>query len=407
MDAHLCFTCYQGQRAHLGVTGSVAAYKALPLLRALVSTGMGVGATLTRAAARFVTPLSFQALGADPVHGEMFSPSEHVFDHLAPAHTSGCLVIAPATANFLAKMAHGLADDMLSCQALSFSGPKIVAPAMNPLLWEAPATRENRGVLLARGVTFAEPGCGDMACGDSGAGRLADERTIFSLVLQSLTPQDMNGLTVLISLGPTHEYFDAARYWSNPSTGLMGACLAMSAWLRGARVTVVMGPCGLWLPPGMDIVRVETARRMHAACLDVWPQCDVACMVAAVADFSPVPYERDGMKFKKDVSGTCAPEIRFTPNPDILFDLGRSKKAGQRLVGFCAETQELRANAEDKLRRKNCDLMVANPLGRADVGFGALQNEVSVVDADGRFEQWPSLPKTEVAWRIWDWMIRS
>lgn len=406
MDAHLRFSCYHGRRVHLGVTGSVAAYKALPLLRALLDTGLRVGATLTRSASRFITPLSFQALGADPVYGEMFSSSEQTFDHLAPAHEAACLLIAPATANFMAKMAHGLADDMLSCQTLAFPGPVVLAPAMNPMLWEAKATRENLRILVSRGVDLVEPGCGDMACGDSGSGRLADERAIFSKALRAVTPQDMKDRTVLIAFGPTHEYFDAARFWSNPSTGLMGACLAMSAWLRGARVRVVQGPCDVWLPAFMEIARVRSARQMHDACLAMWPGVDAGCMVAAVADFSPVPFEDAGRKFKKDVSGATAPDIRFVPNPDILSDLGRMKSPHQRLIGFCAETQDLVANAEDKLRRKNCDLMVANPIGGPDAGFGSLTNEVTVVDAAGRVEQWPSLAKTEVAWRIWDWLNR-
>ncbi len=407
MDAHLRFVSYQGQRAHLGVTGSVAAYKALPLLRSLQAIGMQVGATLTQSAARFVAPLSFQALGADPVYAETFPAAEGVFDHLGPARTAGCLVVAPATANFLAKLAHGLADDMLSCQALAFPGPIIAAPAMNPMMYAARATQDNLRTLLSRGVIIVAPERGEMACGDSGSGRLADERAIFCEVVKSVTPQDMAGRMVLLTLGPTHEYFDAARFWSNPSTGLMGACLAMAAWLRGARVKVIMGPCDVWLPCHVETIRVRTARQMHEACLEAWPGCDVACMVAAVADFSPVPYKEGAAKFKKDVAGTQAPDIRFTPNPDILFDLGRTKKPGQKLIGFCAETHDLRTNAESKLRRKNCDLIVANPIGEADAGFGSTKNKVCIMDAEGRFECWPSLPKTEVAWRIWDWMVRD
>jgi len=400
---HFRFPFFHGKRLHLGVTGSIAAFKSLTLLRHFLETGLSVSVTLTQAATQFVTALSFQSLGADPVYDAFFSKAESPFDHLEPARSAQCQLIAPATANFISKMARGAADDLLSCQALAFAKHQIVAPAMNPLLWNAAATRENIEILSKRGVEVLEPCSGHMACGDSGQGRLADLEALFLSVLRAISPQDLAGRSVLVSLGPTHEYFDVARYWSNPSSGLMGACIALAAWLRGARVQVVHGPVEWYFPPGVVRVPVVSARQMHDAMNDLFPTHDVTCMVAAVADFSPVPHGSPTKKVKRDVSGMTTPDIRFAPNPDILASLGERKTAQQCLMGFCAETGDLRPLAEEKLRRKKCDIMVANPLGQSGSGFAASTNAVSVLDAHGRFETWPVLPKPEVAWRLLDW----
>lgn len=403
--AHCDFTGYLGRRVHLGVTGSVAAFKALSLLRRLLGTGAAVGVTLTEAAGKFVTPLSFEALGADPVYTALFSPESAQFAHLAPAQTADVLAVAPATADSLARMAHGLAGDLLACQALAFDGPIVVAPAMNPRLWRAPATQANWRTLLSRGVVGVAPDCGEMACGESGQGRLASEEAIFTAILKALTPQDMAGQRVLVSLGPTREYFDAARFWSNPSTGRMGACLAMAAWLRGAAVSVVSGPVSWWFPEDVTVIPVTSAAQMFDACLDLWPDRDVGVMTAAVADFSPIPHPGGG-KFKKDAASGGSPLV-FTPTRDILATMGARKAPGQYLIGFCAETDNLLENARAKLVRKHCDLIIANPIGRPEAGFGAAKNEALALAADGRQETWGSLPKTEMAWKIWDFTIRS
>lgn len=399
-QAHCVFTGYQGRRVHLGVTGSVAAFKAISLLRQLHASGAGVGATLTQAACRFVTPLSFEALGADPVYTDMFAPEAANFAHLAPAQSADLLAIIPATANTMARLAHGLAEDLLSCQALAFDGPILVAPAMNPRLWNAPATKANWQTLLSRGVIGIAPDCGDMACGESGQGRLAEDIRIQTAVLKALTPQDMAGRKVLVSLGPTREFFDAARFWSNPSTGLMGACLAMAAWLRGADVTVVSGPVSWWFPEDVRVIPVTSAAQMFDACCDVWGQSDIGVMTAAVADFAPVPHPGGG-KFKKDQAGDQSPFV-FSPTRDILAAMGQAKRSEQTLVGFCAETDDLLANAQGKLARKRCDVIVANPIGRLDAGFASEKNEALVLAADGRQETWQAMPKTEMAWKIWD-----
>ncbi|KHK03023.1 bifunctional phosphopantothenoylcysteine decarboxylase/phosphopantothenate--cysteine ligase CoaBC [Desulfovibrio sp. TomC] len=403
--SHLDFTGYSGRRIHLGVTGSVAAYKALALVRRLLATGAGVGVTLTEAARQFVTPLSFEALGADPVYTALFNHDAANFAHLAPAQSADLFAVVPATANTLAKMAHGLADDLLSCQALAFAGPLVCAPAMNPRLWQAAATQSNWRTLLERGVIGIAPECGSMACGESGQGRLAADEAIFAALLRAITPQDMAGKRVLVSLGPTREYFDAARFWSNPSTGRMGACVAMAAWLRGASVTVVSGPVSWWFPEDVRVLPVVSAAQMYEACLDAWTGSDYGVMAAAVADFSPKPHPGGG-KFKKDAA-EAGPPLEFLPTRDILAAMGGVKTPGQYLIGFCAETENLGENARGKLTRKNCDAIIANPIGRSDTGFASPSNEALALDAEGRQETWGNIPKTEMAMKIWDFSIRS
>jgi len=408
MHAHLTFTGFLGKHLHLGVTGSVAAYKALELVRLWRAAGVRVSATLTKSAKKFVTPLSFSALGADPVHTGMFpsgqNPAQNVFAHLEPGNKADAFVIAPATANCLAKLAFGLADDMLSCQALAFPKPLVVAPAMNPGLWEAQATRENRQRLKRRGMVCIEPGIGDTACGDQGQGRLADLETIYLQGLKALSSQDMAGVKVLVALGPTREPWDGVRFWSNPSSGLMGASLAVSAWLRGAEVSAVCGPTAIWLPHGIHRMDVSTAKEMYAACLDLWPSQEIACLAAAVSDFSPKP--RSGGKFKKSQAKKGGLRIEFEQTPDILSTLGGLKTKKQRLIGFAAETENLQENAKEKLSAKNLDLVVANNVAKAESGFKVPTNQVLVMDNKGRGEEWPLLQKTEVAWRIWDWTLQ-
>lgn len=400
MQSHLAFTGFLGKRLHMGVCGSIAAYKALELMRMIQGSGAHVSATLTASARQFVTGLSFEALGAAPVYGEMFDTRDAVFGHLDPGQDAHALLIAPATANTLAKLAHGMADDMLSTQALAFQGPVVVAPAMNPRLWDATATRENWDALKRRGYVCLEPGSGDMACGEEGKGRLPRLEAIYSETLKALSEQDLAGKKVLLTLGPTREHFDCVRYWSNPSSGAMGASIAMAAWLRGADVAAVCGPVDMWLPDGIQRIEVTTARQMHEACMDMVPDIDVACCTAAVADYRPANTV-DG-KFKKESGGL---EVQFDANPDILRAMGEAKKKTQFFIGFAAESGDLAANAQGKLERKNLDMIVANDVTEAGCGFGSATNGVTVLDAKGRIETWPVLPKTEVAWRIWDWKL--
>ncbi|WP_461210824.1 bifunctional phosphopantothenoylcysteine decarboxylase/phosphopantothenate--cysteine ligase CoaBC [Desulfocurvus sp. DL9XJH121] len=400
MQAHLRFSGFLGRRLHMGVCGSIAAYKALEILRLVQGSGAHVSATLTASAQRFVTPLSFEALGAAPVYGDMFDCPDVVFGHLEPGQDAHAMLVAPATANTLAKLAHGAADDMLSCQALAFPGPLVLAPAMNPRLWNATATRANWAQLKERGAVCIEPECGDMACGEEGKGRLPQLEVIYCHALRALADQDMAGRRVLVTLGPTREFFDCVRFWSNPSSGIMGAAIAVAAWLRGAEVTAVCGPVDLWMPPGVRRVDVTSARDMHDACMDVFADMDAACCSAAVADYRPAS-QVEG-KFKK---GSGGPDIVFEDNPDILRGLGQRKREGQFLIGFAAESGDLVANAQGKLERKNLDLIVANNVTDEGCGFAGATNGVTVLDAKGRVETWPVQPKTEIAWRIWDWML--
>lgn len=401
---HLRFPCFLGRRVHLGVTGSIAAYKSLDLLRLLVDAQIGAGVTLTASGQRFIGAESYRALGAQTVDTALFAEADadDPFAHLTPGRASAALVIAPATANILAKLAHGIADDMLSTQALAFRGPLILAPAMNPAMWAAPATQANWRTLLERGAIGVGPACGNVACGDTGAGRLAPVEHIFAEVLRALSPKDLAGKTVLVTLGPTREAWDAVRYLSNPSSGLMGACLAVAAWLRGAEVQVIAGPTAYDFPPGINVTRITSAQEMLDATTALWPKADIACCTAAVCDFRPLPPAtgQERKLKKRDLGDDLV--IALAPNPDILRTLGASKRQDQLLIGFAAETDDLLGQARLKLAEKNLDLIVANRVGVPGSGFETPTNTVSVLDRTGRSEQWPELPKTEVAWRIWD-----
>jgi len=397
IPAHYQFDTFHGKRIHLGITGSIAAYKALDLTRAFLHLHLQVGVTLTESARKFVTELSFGALGADPLYTDMFAGGAD-FDHLEPSVADAFLVV-PATANIIAKMSCGIADDLLSCQLLAYPGPVLVAPAMNPRMWSAPATRRNWSVLGERGITRIEPECGNVACGDTGQGRLAALDEIFVHTLAALSPQDLRGKKIMLTLGPTREYFDKARFWSNPSSGIMGASLAVAAALRGAEVTAVTGPVDIALPSMIKRVPVVTARDMFEAATDIFPSQDIGCFTAAVADFRPPSCPMG--KYKKNGEPLS---LTFESNPDILATLSTAKKSWQQTIGFAAESQDLEHNAALKLRKKNLDLLIANPIDEAGAGFAAATNRVLVMDRHGRKEAWPQLPKTEIAWRIWDWI---
>ena len=397
IPAHYQFDTFHGKRIHLGVTGSIAAYKALDLTRAFLHLHLRVGVTLTSAAQKFVTELSFGALGAEPLYTSMFAQGAD-FDHLEPS-VADAFVIVPATANILAKMAHGIADDLLSCQILAYPGPVLAAPAMNPRMWSAQATRHNWATLGERGVIRIAPDCGSVACGDTGQGRLAAMEEIFIRTLAALSPQDLRGKKIMLTLGPTREYFDKARFWSNPSSGVMGACLAIAAALRGAEVTAITGPVDIALPSMIRRIPVGTAREMFEAACDIFPSQDMGCFTAAVADYRP-PACPEG-KFKKNGQGLS---LTFESNPDILATLSSGKKPHQQTIGFAAEAQNLEDNAAKKLVHKNLDLIVANPIDESGSGFASSTNRVLVMDRHGRKESWPQLPKTEIAWRIWDWI---
>lgn len=395
------FNTYLGKRVHVGICGSIAAYRMPDMIRTLNRTGADAGVTLTRAGAGFIPALNFHALGADPVYVSGEIDEEETFAHLAPGKTAHSMLIAPATANTLARIAGGFADDLLSCQVLAFPGPVILAPAMNPTMWRAPAVQENWDKLKKRGLVCIEPGSGGTACGDSGQGRLAEDFLIFVHVLKTLTEQDMSGQKVLLTCGPTREAFDPVRFWSNPSSGKMGFALALAAWLRGARIHVIHGPVNEpRLPPDIERVPVQSASEMHAAVADIWPEADIGCFAAAVADFSP-DSPRGHKTKKNDHSGLS---VHFSRTPDILARAGKDKKEGQKLIGFAAETENLEAACVKKLAAKNLDIIIGNSVRGPGNAFDSDHNTVLVLDREGRKEAWPPLEKTEVAWRIWDWL---
>ena len=403
MEKHLLFKRFADKRLHLGVCGSVAAFRAAELVHRWQDTGAGVSATLTAAAQQFVTPLTFKALGASPVYGEMFGGDEP-FEHLEPGQIAHAMVIAPASADMLARLAHGLADDMLSAQALAFDGPVVVAPAMNPRMWRNPATQANVEILRERGFTFVGPDCGMVACHDEGQGRLADLRMIYLAGLKALTPQDLEGRTVMLTLGPTRETWDDVRFWTNGSTGVMGASIAVAAWLRGAEVHAVCGPVDVWMPndPAFHRYDVTSAAQMLDRAKTLWPSADAGVFTAAVADFRPEPHGPG--KFKKDRAGDGF-SLSFLPNADILRTLAEERSEGQVVVGFAAESvpdmEALGVAVHHKLESKGADIVVGN---RISDGFGRTANRVYVADSQGRDEVWPDMPKPQVAWKILDWV---
>lgn len=404
-------TFFTGRRLHLGICGSVACYKMADVLRAFLKMGLHVSATLTDGARQFVTPGLFEALGAMPVYvnhaprQEIFG--EEAFAHLEPGQRAGAMLIAPATADALARLAAGRACDMLSAQALAFDGPLLAAPAMNPRMWANAATQENVAVLRRRGVRVLSPDTGGTACGDQGQGRLAPPDTLLLACLQALAEQDMAGRRVLVTLGPTREPWDGVRFWSNPSSGRMGAALATAAWLRGASVDAVCGPGCPPLPPGVRRHDTGTARDMFEAARALWPDMDMGAFSAAVADFSPVPYGKG--KFKKEGAADGF-SVTFTANPDILRTLSLERREGQKVLGFAAETvpdmAALMTLVRGKRERKRADLLAGNAVNAPGCGFGTDSNSMAVMDRNGHEEFWTSQSKADVAWKLWSWLLR-
>ncbi len=411
VDILRSLTRLRSRRLHLGVSGSVSCYKSCDLMRDLLAMDIHVSATLTAGAGHFLTPLLFASLGAAPVYPEMFS-GEEPFAHLEPGQICQALFVCPASADLLARTAQGRAQDMLSAQILAFDGPVAMAPAMNTRMWENKATAANVETLRSRGITIVEPASGDLACGATGAGRLAPLPVLLAHALRLLCEQDMAAETALVTLGPTREPWDGVRFWSNPSTGTMGAALVLCAWLRGASVRAVIGPGvspGL-IPalPGVTLHRVNTAREMFAAAQKLWPDCSMGFFSAAVADFSPLPH--GGGKFKKG-SAPDGFSVSFTPNPDILATLSACRRPGQRLLGFAAETapdtDSLMELARVKRARKDVDVLAANRVNAGDSGFGTATNAMCVTCRNGREAAWPVQSKADVAWDLCSWLLLS
>lgn len=394
-------TGLQGKRILVGVTGSIAAFKAAAWVHALVKEEAEVTVVMTRAATRFVTPLTFGALSGKRVHTEMFADDpEQVMAHIALGRDADLVLVAPATANTLARLAHGLADDLLATAVLAASGkPVLLCPAMNSAMYSHLATRENLDRLRTLGYHLIEPDCGRLACGEEGPGRLPEWDRVREELLRALAPQDLAGRRILITAGPTREPIDPARYLSNRSSGKMGYALARTARRRGAAVTLVSGPVALPPPPGVEVIRVETAAKMHDAVMGARDQAAVVVKAAAVADFRPAHCAEH--KIKKQ-GASLSLELAHTT--DILAELGRSRRPGQLLVGFAAESGSLETEGRRKLREKNLDLVVVNDITRPDAGFEVETNQVLLVDRDG-CRALPLLSKEETADAIWDHVL--
>lgn len=382
-----------GQRVVLGVTGGIAAYKAVEVCRRLVDAGAHVVPVMTAGAGRFLGATTLSALASEPVRTSLWDDADPI-PHTRLGQGADVVVVCPATARLLADYAAGRSADLLTATLLATRAPVVVCPAMHTEMWEHPAVQDNLATLRARGVHVVDPQSGRLAGGDVGHGRLADPATIVAAVAAALTVRDLAGLQVLVTAGGTREPIDPVRFIGNRSSGKQGTAIAAAAARRGAAVTLITtAPDSA--PPGVETVAVATASEMRAAVHQRAPQADVVVMAAAVADFRPVVVADQKLKKAAGV-----PEIRLEPTEDILAELGAAKPAGQTLVGFAAETADVAANARDKLARKGADLLVANDVSAPDVGFEHDTNAVTIHRADGAAEPVPLSTKAEVADRV-------
>ena len=390
----------------LGVTGGIAAYKAAEIVRLLQDRGIRVQVIMTRAAQEFVRPLTFAALSGEKVITGMFSPGkEHTpnidsaVEHIAVAQSIDALVVAPATADVLAHFAQGIASDFLTTLYLATTAPVVVAPAMNVNMWNHAATQANLQVLRQRGVKVVEPGSGYLACGMTGAGRLAENEAIVAAVMEALgASQDLSGETVLVTAGPTREKIDPVRYLTNRSSGRMGYALAEAALRRGARVLLVSGPTSLTPPGAAEVTRVESTEEMRDAVLKLLPEAGIVIKTAAVSDYRPTAAARQKIKRR----GPLTLELEATH--DILKELSL-KKGAQIVVGFAAETENVLENARQKLVSKNLDAIVVNDVSREGVGFDSDRNAVTIISRDEVVEV-RETTKWEVAQRVLDQVVR-
>lgn len=395
-----------GKSILLGVSGGIAAYKSAEIVRALKSEGCTVQAVMTRAATKFITPLTLASLTGNKVITDLFADTsaddtlQSAIAHIDVAQRADLLLVAPATADIMAKFALGLADDFLSTAHLAFEGPLVLAPAMNTGMWEHPATRENLALLRARGARIVEPGSGELACGTVGAGRLAEPESIVDAVREALrTRGDLQDECVLVTAGPTREALDPVRYLSNRSSGRMGFSLAEEAARRGARVILVSGPVSIPTPRGCERIDVQDAQEMHDAVMARLSESTVAIMAAAVADYRLVAPASRKLKKRDGI-----PSLELEETPDILNAVGR-RKGDRILIGFAAETDDLESNARRKLESKGCDLVVANPVG-GHTGFESDLNQGLVLSANGEVLRLEPMTKPRMAARILDMTVK-
>jgi phosphopantothenoylcysteine decarboxylase / phosphopantothenate---cysteine ligase len=389
----------QTPRILLIIAGGIAAYKSLELIRRLRDRGVGVRCILTAAGAEFVTPLALASLSGERVFTDLFSLTDEAeIGHIRLSREADLVVVAPATADLIAKMAHGLADDLASTALLATDKPVLIAPAMNPVMWGHPATRRSVALAQADGVHVVGPNPGDMACGETGIGRMAEPEQILAAIEELLAAGrgTLIARRALVTSGPTIEAIDPVRFIANRSSGKQGHAIAAALARAGAQVTLVSGPVTEADPAGVNVVRVESAREMLEACLTALP-VDVAVCAAAVADWRVAETRRD--KVKKE-PGQPPPTLVLAENPDILRTLSQVEARPRLVIGFAAETEDLAKNARRKLAAKGCDWIVANDVSREQGTFGGVFNSVQLIRSDAKPESWPKLAKVEVAARL-------
>lgn len=382
----------QGKTIVLGVSGGIAVYKAVELLRLFIKAKAEVHVIMTKNAQQFVTPLTFQTLSGNPVHTDLFSLiQEQEIGHISLADRADLFVLAPATANLIGKIAQGIADDLLTTSVMATKAPVLVVPAMNTNMYENPFYKRNEKLLVEQGYHLLEPVAGELACGWEGKGKLPVPESIFTAAEAVLAPKDLLGCQMLITAGPTREEIDPVRYLSNYSSGKMGFAIAAAACQRGASVTLVTGPANLTVPVGVKCIPVFSAEQMRLAVLDHYPEAEVVIKAAAVADYRPA--QRVENKIKKNGDELV---LKLEKNPDILAELGAQK--GQRvLIGFAAETERLLAHAAEKLKKKNLDMIVANDVTADGAGFDVDTNIVRFLFRDGRVKELDLMSKEQVA----------
>ncbi len=385
----------KGKKITIGISGGIAAYKIPELVRILVRNGYYVRVGMTKNATRFVSPLTLEFLSGNKVIWDMFE-QEREMEHILWAQDTDLIVIAPATANIIGKIANGIADDFLSTMIVAATAKVLICPSMNTKMLMNPAVQNNLRILRERGYLILEPESGELACGAVGAGRLPDTERIYERIEDILTEKDLSGLRILVTAGPTREPIDPVRFISNRSSGKMGYAIAKMAKRRGAKVILISGPTSISPPDGVEIYRVETANEMREKVMEKWKDCDVAIKAAAVADYRPEIKSSSKIK-KKDEDLV----IRLKRNPDILFELGKNK--GDRIVvGFAAETEDLVENAIKKLKEKNLDMIVANDVSKKDSGFEVDTNVAKIIRRDGKIEDTGLIKKEDLANLILD-----
>ncbi len=385
----------------LCVTGGIAAYKAADLTSKLRHEGAEVKVLMTESATKFIAPMTFETLSSNRVVTDTFD-RDFAFEveHVSLAKAADVFVIAPATANVIAKIAHGIADDMVTTTVLATKAPLVIAPAMNTGMYDNPVTQENLSALRERGAYIVEPASGRLACGDVGRGKLPDTPDIIWAIEKALTPQDLKGLKVLVTAGPTQEAIDPVRYISNHSSGKQGFAIAARAAIRGAETTLVTGPVSLETPRGVSRVDVISAEEMRDAVITRAPDKDFIIKAAAVGDYRPSEEAKEKLK-KKEKELT----LKLERNPDILAELGEMKRPGQRICGFAMETEDLYENAKKKLEKKKCDMLAANSLRDEGAGFQADTNIAALFFKDGLTQQLKKIPKTALADVILDRLL--